>query len=251
MLSTPSTSHLSFDNIYEPAEDSFLLLDTLSSTPETAFLRHRFPKTQPGPLVVEIGTGSGVVLAFVAAHASNIFNDSNVMTLGVDLNKKACIATAETVTRAQNESPSTAGTFLNSTQGDLGASLRNGSVDVLIFNPPYVPTEESPAEIRSLITKYDSDPVTSSARFEADSRLLALSYAGGVDGMETTNHFLYDLPRILHPTRGVAYLLLCVGNKPASVIDHIKSWGRDWEGWKGNIADLANMENLTGPEEWA
>ena len=69
MLPTPDTSHVSYDQIYEPAEDSYLLLDTLSSASETTFLRSHF-RTGPAPLVVEVGTGSGVVLAFVVAPVS-------------------------------------------------------------------------------------------------------------------------------------------------------------------------------------
>jgi release factor glutamine methyltransferase len=235
MLQTPSTSHISFDNIYEPAEDSFLLLDTIGSLEESGFLQKRFPSHVSAPLVVEFGTGSGVVIAFVAAHSRKIFSHNNVVTLGVDLNRKACIATAATVKSARKDfsyAPGpqhSAASFLDTVQADLGSPLRNGSVDVLIFNPPYVPTEESPAEIRSLVDKDEQDPVSKSAKFEADSRLLALSYAGGVDGMETTDHFLEDLPRVLNPTRGIAYLLLCAGNKPDTVLEHIRSWGPGWD----------------------
>jgi release factor glutamine methyltransferase len=73
MLPTPSTSHISFFNtIYEPAEDSFLLLDTLSNETESAWLKDRFPQQTSSPLVIEIGTGSGVVIAFLAANARAI-----------------------------------------------------------------------------------------------------------------------------------------------------------------------------------
>jgi release factor glutamine methyltransferase len=251
ILQTPSTSHLSFDNIYEPAEDSFLLLDTIGSLEETAFLQKRFPSHTSAPLVVEFGTGSGVVIAFVAAHSRKIFSHNNVVTLGVDLNKKACIATAATVERARKDfsfapGPHTsAATFLDAIQADLGSPLRNGSVDVLIFNPPYVPTEESPAEIRNLLDKDEHDPVSKSAKFEADSRLLALSYAGGVDGMETTNQFLEDLPRVLNPARGIAYLLLCAGNKPDTMLEQIRNWGPGWDvAVAGHSGKKAGRETL-------
>lgn len=234
LLATPSTSHLSFDNVYEPAEDSFLLLDTIGSATETAFLQKKFPAFQTAPLVVEIGPGSGVVLAFVNAHARKIFNHNHIMTMAVDINRKACVATPSTVTRATSDLSSPSGsqystaTFLDAVQGDLGLQLRDGSVDMVIFNPPYVPTEESPAEIMNQVANDAEEQSTRSARFEADSRLLALSYAGGLDGMETTNRFLEQLPQILNPQRGVAYLLLCAGNKPLAVIDLIKGWGHDW-----------------------
>lgn len=69
--------------MYEPAEDSYLLLDTLSSASETAYLKGRFGdvSTTP-PLVLEVGVGSGVILAFVAANARTIFNRHDVLTLG-------------------------------------------------------------------------------------------------------------------------------------------------------------------------
>ena len=78
MLPTPSTSHVAFERVYEPAEDSYLLLDTLSSETEKAFLQVRFngtPTNSPAPFVVEIGTGSGVVLSFVDAHTETSLGD--------------------------------------------------------------------------------------------------------------------------------------------------------------------------------
>ena len=102
MLPTPSTSHVAYERIYEPAEDSYLLLDTLSSDSEKAFLQSRFnvdttanyvAHSSPSPIVLEIGTGSGVVLSFVNAHAKIIFGRHDIFTFGVDVNRYACKAT--------------------------------------------------------------------------------------------------------------------------------------------------------------
>ncbi|KAF1988335.1 hypothetical protein K402DRAFT_419670 [Aulographum hederae CBS 113979] len=229
MLPTPSTTHVSFDNVYEPAEDSFLLLDTLSSASETAFLQERF--AQQCPLVVEVGTGSGVVLAFVAANTSPIFGHSRVLTLGTDLNLFACKAASHTVQQALKESASQSSpsVFLEILNTDLTGSLRPHSVDLLIFNPPYVPTETIPDPPKHGI---DDDTKSSSksknSTFDRDSQLLALSYAGGADGMEVTNRLLDQLHSILHLQRGVAYILLCAQNKPLKVQERLRNWGANW-----------------------
>ncbi len=213
MLPTPSTSHVSFDNIYEPAEDSYLLLDTLSSSAETSWLQSRFPSTASCPVIAEIGTGSGVVIAFLAAHARVVFGREDLLLLGVDINLNACSATSETVCKAVTESQSFA-CYLGSICGDLTSSVLNGSLDVLVFNPPYVPT----AELPSLPTA----GIDVRSAFEADSHLLSLSYAGGIDGMETTFRLLKALPTVLSKT-GVAYVLLCAQNKPEEVKTFVKS----------------------------
>ncbi|KAF2815438.1 uncharacterized protein BDZ99DRAFT_196146 [Mytilinidion resinicola] len=229
MLPTPSTSHVSFDNVYEPAEDSFLLLDTLSSPAETAFLHSRFhPPEPPSPLVLEVGTGSGVVLAFVAANASTIFGRSDVVALGTDINGFACRASTTTLqTAVTDPGTSKPGHFLDVVNADLASPIRSGSVDVLIFNPPYVPTPDLPDLVAH--ENYNTlSPGAKSTSFEQDSHLLALSYAGGADGMEITNKLLAQLPDILHPERGVAFILLCAQNKPNEVKEHIMSWGKSW-----------------------
>lgn len=221
MLPTPSTSHVSFDRVYEPAEDSYLLLDILSSESETAFLRERLSPgpdgSSPSPLILEVGTGSGVVLAFVAGNAKPILGRSDALILGTDANSFACTATGKTLQDATSEAQTDAAQHLDQVQADLATPLRSHSVDVLIFNPPYVPTEALP----QLATPPSTDA------FERDSHLLSLSYAGGVDGMETTNRLLDELPALLS-RRGVAYVLLCAQNKPEKVKGSIRLWGNGW-----------------------
>ena len=213
MLPTPSTSHVSFDNIYEPAEDSYLLLDTLSSSEETSWLQTRFPTATSCPLVVEIGTGSGVIAAFIASHARTIFEREDLLVLGADVNVGACSATTRTVLRAVTESQSSA-CYLGSICCDLTTTILDGSVDVLIFNPPYVPTAELPS--------LPGAGASARSAFEADSHLLSLSYAGGIDGMETTYRLLEALPTVLS-NAGVAYVILCAQNKPEDVKTFVKS----------------------------
>ncbi|RWA10624.1 hypothetical protein EKO27_g4470 [Xylaria grammica] len=249
MLPTPDTSHVAYERVYEPAEDSFLFLDTLSSPSETSFLQARFhvsPSTHtapPEPLVVEIGPGSGVVIAFVTAHASTLFGTRNVITGAVDMNAHACAATAETVRRAVSSNPATASTaFLGAVQGDLGAPLRDRSVDVLVFNPPYVPTPELPSREE----RQDGERNDTRESFEEDSYLLALSYAGGRDGMETTDRLLDSLPHVLSD-RGCAYVLLCAQNKPDQVKERVRrlgggEWKVDTVGSSGKQAGWEKLQ---------
>ena len=266
-LPTPSTSHLNFSTIYEPAEDSFLFLDTLSSDSESAFLKEHFPlhysdgSLSASPLVVEVGTGSGVILAFVTAHAKTIFGRTDVLTLGVDVNEAACRGAVETVKQAVKDVLSTrqidgdnsrttngeaqttshgTGICLGTTQSSLTSSFRRNSIDILLFNPPYVPTETLPSP--------SSAPHAS--RFDEESHLLALSYAGGVDGMEVTERLLKQLPWALS-NNGVAYVLFCARNKPEEVLERIvggwnsvsgRRWGRELVGRTGGKGGWERLE---------
>ena len=236
MLPTPSTSHINFDKIYEPAEDSFLLLDTLSSENEIEFLHERFAsecnrnEDSPAPLVVELGVGSGVVLAFIAANAETILGRSDILVLGTDLNSFSCKAAAETVEKALKDTKADVDSqnqgkavLLDSVNANLAGPIRDLQTDILVFNPPYVPTEAAPA--LELTTQ---NLEKSNSQFEKDSHLLALSYSGGKNGMEVTNKLLSTLPDILHHRRGVAYILLCAQNKPDNVKDLVRSWGSSW-----------------------
>lgn len=255
MLPTPTTTHVPYTRVYEPSEDSFLLLDTLASATETVFLAAHFPPaTTPAPLLLEIGPGSGVVLAFLAAHARHILGRRDVLALGVDVNWFACAATGETVRRAVGESADDGGEgcFLGAVQGDLTGAVRAGTVDVLVFNPPYVPTEEVPSLLGKEGEGQESLPAPGGkTTFEEDSRLLALAYAGGRDGMEITERVIEALPGVLS-ARGVAYLLLCAGNKPEEVKARIRGMeGGEWRAETvGTSGKQAGWEKLQIVRIW-
>ena len=237
MLPTPLTSHVDTERIYEPSEDSFLFLDTLSSASEIEFLTRRFGVHEDGfnqtsPAVLEVGTGSGVVLAFVCAQAEKIFGRPDVLAFGTDINRLACDASRETVKRACAGNPNgglALGKIGSETQllavieADLTSPFRPGTIDVLLFNPPYVPSEEVPRVMQNGSVKRETNP-----HLDADSHLLSLSYEGGKEGMEVTNKLLDQLPEILNKERGVAYILLCHQNRPAAVMEMIKGWGLSW-----------------------
>jgi release factor glutamine methyltransferase len=247
MLPTPDTSHVPYERVYEPAEDSFLLLDTLSLPAEQHFLQNAF--TGRAPLVVELGTGSGVVIAFVDANAQTLFGSRAVLTAGVDMNAHACKATVATVAKAKQDNPSThAAAYVGSCMGDLAAPLRPRVVDVLIFNPPYVPTPEMPSRPEDFAQR--EWPDSGKPSFDDDSYLLSLSYAGGRDGMETTDRLIAELPEILSPI-GCAYLLLCAQNKPEEVKTRIRGFG---EGWRaetvGSSGKTAGWEKLQIVRIW-
>ncbi|KAI9745202.1 MAG: S-adenosylmethionine-dependent methyltransferase [Claussenomyces sp. TS43310] len=238
MLPTPDTSHVAFERIYEPAEDSYLFLDTLSSNAETAFLTERFgshgdcgKEGKPAPMVVEVGTGSGVILAFVSAHAHLIFGRADVVALGVDVNRHACHATQQTVETAAEEQAregNSHGHYLGNVTADLTTSLRGNIVDVLIFNPPYVPTTELPSLPEVTDDMEDDEGRPKKSDWDVDCHLLALSYAGGADGMETASRLIDMLPRVLS-CRGVAYILFCAQNNPNLIKERIKAWGPGWD----------------------
>lgn len=244
MLPTPDTSHVPYERVYEPAEDSFLFLDTLSSESERTWLRERF--ANHAPLVVELGTGSGVVIGFVNAHADTLFGKSSILTAGVDMNAFACRATRETVDKAAKENAQGRGTYLCSSMGDLAAAWRPGAIDVLLFNPPYVPTSEMPSRPGT----YADEAPPGKPSFDDDSYLLSLSYAGGRDGMETTERLMAGLGDVVS-ARGCAYILFCAQNKPEEVKERIRSWSSEWRAETvGSSGKTAGREKLQIVRIW-
>ncbi|KAL6230548.1 hypothetical protein BDW75DRAFT_222303 [Aspergillus navahoensis] len=262
MLPTPDTSHVPFDTIYEPSEDSYLFLDTLSSNSESAWLKSRFSPSTPSPLLLEVGSGSGVVLAFLTANSPRILGRADVLALATDVNRNACIATQKTVMVAVGERQleldkdadaqvKSKSVCLSAITGDLCTALRPGSVDVLLFNPPYVPTEELPAIPSTSDAATNDSELSRSAKFERDSYYLSLTYAGGRDGMETTDRLLESIPEVLDPDRGVAYVLLCAQNRPEEVKGRIRGWGGGWRAESvGNSGVQAGWEKLVIVRIW-
>jgi release factor glutamine methyltransferase len=229
-----------------------LLLDTISSASEKEFLCNRFSEelsaqNDGSPTVLEVGVGSGVVLAFVAVNAGTIFGRNDVLTLGTDLNRFACQAASQTVQNATK--PLKTSLFLDIVNGDLASSIRPHSIDVFIFNPPYVPAE-LPDFARH--EQFNATPAAQQrTTFEQDSYLLELSYAGGEDGMVVTNRMLEQIPEILSPKRGVGYLLLCAQNQPDKVKQGIREWGLGWKAETvGSSGKKAGWEKLQIVRIW-
>ncbi|VDN03856.1 unnamed protein product [Thelazia callipaeda] len=112
-------------SVYEPADDTFLLLDALEEDIEA--LRKLDPV-----VVIEIGSGSGVVSAFCQQLLRQ-----PVINFATDMNFYALKCTQNT---AQLNN-----VLVETVQCDLMRAidhrLRN-QVDVLLFNPPYVATEQ-------------------------------------------------------------------------------------------------------------
>ena len=271
MLPTPDTSHIPVSLVYDPVEDSYLLLDTFSSPSEIAFLKnHFFPSAQsppadppsaspsaahPIPVVLELGSGSGVVSAFLAANARHIFG-GQVLCACTDLNPHACRATAETVRkelvrkRKDGEEPADEGLFLGVCNADLEGPWVSGAVDVLVFNPPYVPTPDVPSRPDTMGDPSSRDVKGGDVGFEEEEYYLGLAYAGGYDGMEVTNRLIEKLPGILS-ARGCAYIVLCAQNHPEEVKQRIRGMGSEWRAETvGSSGKKAGWEKLQIMRAW-
>lgn len=196
MLPTPIVRNLD-ERVYEPAEDSFLLLDCLEE--RHTFLTSKF-KNQT-PVVCEIGAGSGVVSTFIK---TNVLPDG--LFLATDINPTACKSILET---AKYNDPFGLST-VDLLQMSLTSAVRRNVVDVLVFNPPYVPAEEVPPL-----------PAT-----EEDDSWVDLALLGGADGMVVTWEVLNSLDDIMAKD-GVAYILFCARNKPDEVAQIMEN-----KGWK-------------------
>lgn len=92
-ISEPLMNHLTsqdYQNIYEPAEDSFLLADAIRADWEPFILPNVNPR-----IFLEVGCGSGYVVTSVALQSKK-FSASPMCFLATDINPLAAKATATT-----------------------------------------------------------------------------------------------------------------------------------------------------------
>jgi release factor glutamine methyltransferase len=139
-----------WEGVYEPAEDSFMLL--------AEALRH------PRSRMVEVGTGCGLIAIQLSKSVGSPVVATDVSRVAI-----RCARNNATKHCARVE-------FL---LGDLLSPLL-GTLDLVLFNPPYLPVEPAGSEERS--------------------------WAGGKGGREVIDRFLGQLGRYLSPD-GLALLV--------------------------------------------
>ena len=100
------------DNVYEPAEDSYLLADNL--------------EIKEGMSVLEIGTGSGIVAMYASRLTDNICVS--------DINFDACELARKNFDDNSIDN-------IEILFGDMFEPVGDRKFDVILFNTPYLPTE--------------------------------------------------------------------------------------------------------------
>ncbi|XP_049817619.1 methyltransferase N6AMT1 [Aethina tumida] len=181
-LPTPKYNLNDFPTVYEPREDTFLFLDALEK--ETSYIKKLNPVT-----VVEIGSGSGVVitsLSHILQHKCVVF--------ATDVNQAACQATK--FTAALNHCT------VECINMDLLTNFKGKLFDIILFNPPYVVTEDS----------------------EIIGTGLSRAWAGGNMGRVIINRLLFKLNEYLSE-KGVCYMVLLKENDLDNIVEILASQG--------------------------
>jgi release factor glutamine methyltransferase len=132
------------DQVYPVREDTLLLLEAA------------LEEVRPPDRVLDLGTGSGYIARYLVGKAALI--------IATDVNPHACrIASSE-------------GGGVGVARADLTAGLR-GHFDLILFNPPYLPTKPG----------------------ERINDWLEKALDGGENGREVIRRLIPDLPRVLAP----------------------------------------------------
>jgi release factor glutamine methyltransferase len=117
-----------YKHVYEPNDDTWLFVDALEDEKET-LLNAR--------ISLEIGSGSG----YVSTYLHNMIDTEThkCYFIAVDINEKAAIATKNTL--LHNNAGIYHDVVLTAFGDGIAQRLRH-QIDVLLFNPPYVPSED-------------------------------------------------------------------------------------------------------------
>lgn len=163
-----------YEGVYEPAEDTFLLADNLT--------------VRNGERVLELGTGCGILSILAAKMGGRV--------VATDINPRAIECAMENCRIHQVE--------IDFRLGNLFEPVKDEKFDLILFNPPYLPTEPSEEENQATV-----------------------AWSGGVSGRKVLDPFLIELPRHLLPA-GRAMFVQSSLSDPARSIWLIEGAGLKW-----------------------
>ncbi|KAJ8765308.1 hypothetical protein K2173_012005 [Erythroxylum novogranatense] len=170
----------SHPEVYEPCDDSFALVDALLAD-RTNLLEH-----QPS-ICMEIGCGSGyIITSLVLILGQEV---PGVYYIATDINPHAVKVTQETLNAH--------GVLAELVCMDIASGLEKrlaGKVDVMVVNPPYVPTPED----------------------EVSRGGIATAWAGGENGRSVIDRILPVAERLLSD-RGWLYMVTLTANDPKEI----------------------------------
>ncbi|XP_078431675.1 S-adenosyl-L-methionine-dependent methyltransferases superfamily protein [Wolffia australiana] len=178
----------SHPEVYEPCDDSFVLVDALLAD------RSRIIKHQP-KICLELGCGSGYVITSLALMLHE--ESPSTHFFATDINLHAAATTRMTL-EAHGVSAEVVAT-------DIASGLQRqltGLVDVVVVNPPYVPTPEE----------------------EVGRAGLAASWAGGENGRRVIDRMLPDIDLLLSK-KGWLYMVTLSENNPLEICEFMREKG--------------------------
>lgn len=170
-----------YPDVYPVEPDTQFIMDTLQS--EAAILRARRPM-----IVVEVGCGNAAVSVLLSRLLGETSQPAPIFATDIS---------AAAVSASQETAASNRATLLLARM-DLLTALRPGTVDLLVFHPPYVATTQD------LLTKASSSTATQGRA--ADIAAASWTWAGGPRGRVVLDRLVADLHRLLSPS-GAAFLL--------------------------------------------
>jgi release factor glutamine methyltransferase len=188
----PSLNHASrkdYEEVYQPSDDTYLLLDGLLlddwdaiSTPSTTL--H----------ILEIGTGSGVPIIFLAKQLAG--RGHCVHAMATDINPKALEFAGKTAIEHE--------VTVEWIPCDLATPLLEdytGKIHVILFNPPYVPTPDE----------------------EMVGNGIEVSWAGGEKGRRVIDRALPQISQLMARPNGICYMITVDDNEPEDISNVLSS----------------------------
>jgi len=211
MAELPSLEHLSkidYEHVYEPAADTYLMIDALKYEVEKNRI---LSDVDDGVTALEIGCGTAVSSVFLNKCWKGNRRACAIISMVTDINPHALRVAQETA--LENE------VSLDCIRCDIVSAIQN-EVDLVLFNPPYVPTPSH----------------------EVKSTGIEASWAGGIDGREVVDRAVLPIARILSKPHGVGYIVTVDDNRPMELAERFQKQGLEM---KPLFRRRARNESLT------